>query len=103
MAESNGTSFKRKRIYDDTETALEEANAKKEKKKWPEINFDERKLQLQKTPNQPELIFVLMNKIVDAFVDLSTDLRNNEHETGPSMLWEILPPLLRAIESTRPS
>lgn len=63
------------------------------------INWAERKSCLETYPNDA-LIEPLMHKAIGVFMDLAQEFSRNNSETGPSMLWHLLPSVMEAIKST---
>lgn len=63
------------------------------------INWEERKSLCESYPNDG-YIESIMKETLDIFYEISRDFAKTPSETGPSMLWHLLPAVAEAIQST---
>lgn len=106
--EWTATTPKRKRTLRDTVSALRTTTEppmkqpKKDtpaKKETPTINWSERKSLLQSYSNKA-YVDIIMTEVLAIFNELAAEFRKDPSETGPSMLWHLLPSFMEAIQST---
>jgi hypothetical protein len=81
-------------------TKKAKAYGKKEKKEdFVNINWEERKDQLKNYSNKA-YIDIIMTEVLAIFNDMALEFRKDASQTGPTMLWHLLPAFMEAIQKT---